>query len=86
MRFLCKERSILWLIIICQAGWAQHAPKTPEAGEPHEFAISNFHSESGVTMPVAHIDYRAYGHINAAKDNVILLPSHYMVDSQGYEC
>jgi len=37
-------------------------------------------------MPVAHIDYRAYGHINAAKDNVILLPSHYMVDSQGYEC
>jgi homoserine O-acetyltransferase/O-succinyltransferase len=54
-------------------------------GERHEFVISNFHTESGVTLPQARIVYGTYGHLNAAKDNVILLPSHYMADFHGYE-
>ena len=28
--------------------------------------------------------YGTYGHLNAAHDNAILLPSHYMADHQGY--
>src|SRR5437660_11308789 len=51
----------------------------------HEFVITNFKTESGVTLPQAKIVYGTYGHLNAAKDNVVLLPSHYMADHTGYE-
>lgn len=51
----------------------------------HEFVIANFKTESGVTLPQAKISYGTYGHLNAAKDNVVLLPSHYMADHHGYE-
>jgi homoserine O-acetyltransferase/O-succinyltransferase len=56
-----------------------------EKGERHEFVIANFHTESGVTLPEARIVYGTYGHLNAAKDNVVLLPSHYLADFHGYE-
>jgi homoserine O-acetyltransferase len=56
-----------------------------EKGERHDFVIANFHTESGVTLPEARIVYGTYGHLNAAKDNVILLPSHYLADFHGYE-
>jgi homoserine O-acetyltransferase len=59
--------------------------KEPEKGQKHEFAIANFKTESGVTLPQARIVYGTYGHLNAAKDNVVLLPSHYMADYHGYE-
>jgi homoserine O-acetyltransferase/O-succinyltransferase len=55
------------------------------AGERHEFAISNFHTESGVTLPRAVVVYGTYGHLNAARDNAVLLPSHYMANFHGYE-
>src|SRR5262249_61533750 len=29
--------------------------------------------------------YGTYGHLNAAKDNAVLLPSHYMANFHGYE-
>jgi homoserine O-acetyltransferase/O-succinyltransferase len=51
----------------------------------HEFVIKNFKTESGVTLPEAHVVYGTYGHLNAARDNVILLPSHYMAKLNGYE-
>ncbi len=54
-------------------------------GERHEFVITNFKTESGVTLPKAIVVYGTYGHLNAAKDNVVLLPSHYMADFHGYE-
>jgi homoserine O-acetyltransferase/O-succinyltransferase len=68
------------------ASRAQDAPnpKAP-ASERRELVISNFKTESGVTLPKAVIIYRTYGHLNAAKDNAVLLPSHYMADSHGYE-
>lgn len=58
--------------------------KAPQA-EAHEFVIANFKTESGVTLPQAHIVYGMYGHLNAAKDNAVLVPSHYMADFHGYE-
>jgi homoserine O-acetyltransferase len=61
------------------------ADSKAEKGERHEFVMTNFHTESGVTLPQARIVYGTYGHLNAAKDNVILLPSHYMADFHGYE-
>lgn len=50
-----------------------------------EFVIDNFRTESGVTLPSAHLVYGIYGTLNAAHDNVILLPSHYMATYHGYE-
>src|SRR3984893_16829386 len=66
---------------------AHEAAPNPQAppSERHEFVISNVKTESGVTLPQARIIYGTYGHLNAAKDNVVLLPSHYMADAHGYE-
>lgn len=44
------------------------------------FVIHDFHTESGVTLPEAKIVYSTYGRLNAAGDNAILLPSHFMAD------
>jgi homoserine O-acetyltransferase len=59
-------------------------PKAPTS-ERREFVISNFKTESGITLPKALIVYGTYGHLNAARDNVVLLPSHYLADFHGYE-
>ena len=74
------------MLLLATATRAQEQPnpKAPPS-ERHEFVISNFKTESGVTLPQAKIVYGTYGHLNAAKDNVILMPSHYMADYHGYE-
>jgi homoserine O-acetyltransferase len=63
----------------------QNAAPAQPAGEQHEFVIANFKTESGVILPQARVVYGTYGHLNAAKDNVVLLPSHYMANFHGYE-
>ncbi len=79
-------RTILAFGLAVQVLFAQTAaPATPDTGERHEFVIKNFKTESGVTLPAAHIVYGTYGRLNAAKDNAILLPSHYMANFHGYE-
>ncbi len=55
------------------------------ASDRHDFVIANFHAESGVTLPEARVVYATYGTLNAAKDNAVLLPSHYMANFHGYE-
>jgi homoserine O-acetyltransferase len=55
------------------------------ASEQHEFSISKFKTESGATLPEARVVYGTYGQLNAARDNAILLPSHYMANYHGYE-
>jgi homoserine O-acetyltransferase/O-succinyltransferase len=50
----------------------------------HTFVLHNFQTESGVVLPEAKIVYGTYGHLNAAGDNAILLPSHYMAEMHGY--
>ncbi len=78
--------TVLALFAAATPAEAQDAPdpKAPRS-ERHEFVISNFKTDSGVTLPQARIVYGTYGHLNAAKDNVILMPSHYMADYRGYE-
>ena len=56
-----------------------------QSAQPHEFVIENFKTESGATLPRAVIVYATYGQLNAAHDNAVLLPSHYMANYHGYE-
>src|ERR1700692_4135082 len=44
----------------------------------HEFIIQNFQTESGAVLPQARVVYGTFGQLNAAGDNAVLLPSHYM--------
>lgn len=53
-------------------------------GERKPFEIANFRLENGTVLPRAVVMYATWGKLNAAKDNVILLPSHYMADANGY--
>ena len=57
----------------------------PDRAEHHEFVIAGYRTESGVTLPQARVVYGTYGHLNAARDNAVLLPSHYMATHHGYE-
>src|SRR6185437_11939597 len=52
--------------------------------ERHEFVLHNFHTESGVVLPDARVVYATLGSLNAAGDNAVLLPSHYMANFNGY--
>ena len=75
-----------WVFGLLFAGTclAQTVP-IPEDPVRHEFVIKNFVTESKVVLPQAHIVYGTYGRLNAARDNAVLLPSHYMADLHGYE-
>jgi len=56
-----------------------------DTAEHREFVIENFHTESGATLPKARVVYGTYGRPNAARDNAVLLPSHYMANHHGYD-
>src|SRR5580698_6773572 len=70
---------LVLLLFISRFIFAQDKP------ERHEFVITDFRTEGGATLPQARVVYGTYGHLNAAKDNAILLPSHYMANLHGYE-
>lgn len=84
-------KKLILAIFLSQLPFAQGlfaeeaAESRVEKGERHEFVIANFKTESGVVLPQAHVVYGTYGKLNAAKDNVVLLPSHYMANYHGYE-
>jgi homoserine O-acetyltransferase/O-succinyltransferase len=50
----------------------------------HTFVADSFRFESGVTMPNVKVVYATYGRLDAARDNAVLAPSHYMADHNGY--
>ena len=77
---------IAGLLVLCPFAMAAPHGGLRVQGEPveHSFVIHNFKTESGVTLPEAKIVYGTYGQLDAAGDNAILLPSHYMADMHGY--
>ena len=62
--------------------WAQDP--TDHAAH-HVYELGAFTIEDGTTIPQAKIVYATYGHLNARRDNAILLPSHYLADHHGYD-
>src|SRR5580698_5883832 len=83
---MCGMKRFAW-VFLASCSLATYSQTTPAKPEPveHTFVIHNFHTESGATLPEAKVVYGTYGHLNAAGDNAILLPSHYMADMRGYE-
>jgi len=59
----------------------------PAVADPvqHDFVIAHFTTEGGAVLPQARVVYGTYGTLNAARDNAIVLPSHFMADMHGYE-
>jgi homoserine O-acetyltransferase/O-succinyltransferase len=80
-----KKVVLVVLLLSCFVLAQKPADNKQESGERHEFVMANFRTENGVTLPTARVVYGTYGHLNADKSNVVLLPSHYMADFHGYE-
>lgn len=82
----CLLAASVLLPIAAHAQASTKQPTKPKEPEPtqHEFILHNFHTESGVILPEAHILYGTYGTLDAAGDNAVLLPSHYMAEMHGY--
>ena len=74
-----------YLLAILAIALMSPVPALAADGERHAFVIKQFRLESGTILPEAKVMYATYGTLNAARDNVVLLPSHYMADSHGYE-
>ena len=76
-------KRMLWLGVVVGCVGAVRAQTKVEPVQ-HEFVIKNFKTESGVVLPEARIVYGTYGKLDAAGDNAVLLPSHYMAEMHGY--
>ncbi|HXB07151.1 MAG TPA: alpha/beta fold hydrolase [Puia sp.] len=74
-----------WIILLVLAAPAMVFAQRKDVADVHDFIIKDFRTESGAVLPEAHVVYGTYGHLNAAHDNVVLLPSHYMATHRGYE-
>src|SRR6185436_17211623 len=73
------------VVVLALASANAQPQPAAHAAAHHEFVIDNFHTESGAVLPKARIVYGTYGTLNAARDNAVLLPSHYMANHHGYE-
>lgn len=80
---LAMPIALLWSVLAMTNAHAAEPPAP--TGTEHVFTIANFATEAGTVLPEARIVYGTYGTLNAARDNVILVPSHYMADWHGYE-
>jgi homoserine O-acetyltransferase len=78
-------RKLIFLLFLAGSLASSSTVRGLETPVRHEFVIKNFKTESGAVLPEAHVVYGTYGHLNAAHDNAILLPSHYMAKLTGYE-
>jgi homoserine O-acetyltransferase len=71
------------LVLAAMPGLAPAEP-APQMAE-HVFVAKGFAAEGGKTLPEARVVYGTLGTLNAAGDNAVLLPSHYMADLHGYD-
>src|SRR5215510_16320348 len=74
---------LFWGLLAFGARADEPAKKSGPA--PGSFTIESFRLESGVTLPKAVVVYGTYGKLDATKSNAVLLPSHYMAKSDGYD-
>jgi homoserine O-acetyltransferase len=77
-------KKLLLLLLLSRVAVAQDR-EAPDPSVVHDYVIQSFRTESGAVLPVVHIVYGMYGRLNTARDNAVLLPSHYMATHRGYE-
>lgn len=82
---MLAHRRFLVPALLALAAAPALAQQRPDPADVRDFVIRNFKTESGVVLPAARIVYGTYGHLDAARDNAVLLPSYYMGDHRGYE-
>lgn len=80
-----RHPALLVAVWCCIAAAPTAPAQRVDHAEHHQYVIENFKTESGVVLPRAIVVYGTYGRLNAARDNAILLPSHYMANHHGYE-
>jgi homoserine O-acetyltransferase/O-succinyltransferase len=73
------RRWIVWLLATTAAG-----AQSPDVGV-RRFSVDTFRFEGGVTVPHITMAYATFGRRNAARDNAIVAPSHWMIDHHGYD-
>lgn len=76
---------LLGVALLAPALAAAQQPPPPDYASHHVFTLAQFTFENGSTVPNVKVVYGTYGRLNARKDNVILLPSHYLADHHGYD-
>ena len=54
-------------------------------GEHKIFELGDFSLESGTSLPNAKLSYVTHGQLNAAKDNLVFVPSAYLGDHHGFD-
>lgn len=81
---MLKSRLVGVVLMCCACVGAGAQTLPPQEPVQHEFVMKSFKTESGVVLPEAKIVYGTYGKLNAAGDNAVLLPSHYMAEMHGY--
>jgi len=79
-----KSFTLVLLATVSLPVFAQEPPKHKPDPVEHSYILHNFHTESGAVLLEAKVVYGTYGKLNAAGDNAILLPSHYMAEMHGY--
>ncbi len=83
--FIMRQLLTLALLFCFGVAGAQTPAKPADRVPHHFFTLTNFRTEGGAVLPQARVGYGTYGHLNAKRDNAILLPSHYMAGHRGYE-
>src|SRR5262252_5011842 len=87
MTRLISPRTLVQLLLVAAlSATAVAVPRAQPAAplERHEFVMRDFRTESGAVLPEARVVYTTLGTLNAAGDNAVLLPSHYMANVNGY--
>ena len=79
-----RRRMMVATAAMAAAGGPVRAAVEPD-GRRRAFTLSDFRLESGVVLPRATVMFATWGKLNAARDNAVLLPSHYMADASGYD-
>ena len=84
---MIHERTLLALSLALGLSMGASAAKADAGAEPvrQDYDLHGFVTEGKAVLPDAHIVYGTYGTLNAAGDNAVLLPSHYMADMHGYD-
>ena len=83
VRLAATLRCLCLCLFLAAPAFAETPPRPKPT--PGSFTIEEFKLESGAVLPRAVVVYGTYGALNAAKDNAVLLPSHYMAQSDGYD-